>query len=99
MSMCPVWFYQFGCPRSAIGHDHEAIRVVVESSGGWGAAPITTRIYAGGICCPSEVPLILRMLEPLAGVTQARAPLNISQNHTLEPSHRPAQAAAHTQRM
>ena len=37
-----------------------------------GSTPVTTRIYAEGICCPSEVPLIRRILEPMAGVTQAR---------------------------
>lgn len=55
--------------------------MVVETSGGWGAEPITTRIYAGGICCPSEVPLILRMLEPMAGVTLVGAPLIHTSKH------------------
>ena len=38
-----------------------------------GGAPCVTRIYAEGICCPSKVPLIRRILEPMAGVTQARS--------------------------
>jgi hypothetical protein len=32
-----------------------------------------TRIYAGGICCPSEVPLITNILQPMQGVLKARA--------------------------
>lgn len=58
------------------GHRRQVLGVVVDSS--WDEAargePITTRIYAEGICCPNEIPLILRMLEPLAGVTQVRSP-------------------------
>ncbi len=33
---------------------------------------ITTKIYAGGICCPSEVPLIHRILTPMPGVLKVR---------------------------
>ena len=41
---------------------------------------VRTRIYAEGICCPSEVPLIRRILQPMAGVTQARPSHNIGPN-------------------
>ena len=29
-----------------------------------------TKIYASGICCPSEVPLIINILRPLPGVSE-----------------------------
>lgn len=32
----------------------------------------TTKVYAGGICCPMEVPLIESLLSPLPGVFQVR---------------------------
>lgn len=36
-----------------------------------GSGPLaTTRVYASGICCPMEVPLIERLLKPLPGVVQ-----------------------------
>ena len=47
--------------------------------------PITTRIYAEGICCPSEVPLIRRILQPMAGVTQARSSHDAVPIHAHEP--------------
>ena len=31
-----------------------------------------TKIYAGGICCPSETPLIMNILQPLPGVLEVR---------------------------
>lgn len=33
----------------------------------------TVKIYATGICCPSEVPLITRLLTPLPGVIKVRS--------------------------
>jgi len=49
----------------------EALEITIEPGmeAGAEAAPLTTRIYAEGICCPSEVPLIHRILEPMAGVS------------------------------
>ena len=44
------------------------IKCVVVPAGGGPLA--TTRVYAGGICCPMEVPLIERLLRPLPGVVQ-----------------------------
>lgn len=29
-----------------------------------------TKIYASGICCPSEVPLIINILRPMPGVAE-----------------------------
>ncbi len=31
---------------------------------------VRTKIYAAGICCPSEVPLIKNLLTPLPGVAK-----------------------------
>lgn len=36
---------------------------------------ITTKIYAAGICCPSEVPIINRLLERLPGEDMAELPM------------------------
>lgn len=36
--------------------------------------PTVTLVYAAGICCPMEVPLVERLLAQLPGVQQARAP-------------------------
>jgi hypothetical protein len=49
----------------------DAIVIDGGQNGTAGDAIATTRIFAEGICCPSEVPLIRRILEPLAGVSQA----------------------------
>ena len=43
-----------------------------ESAGDISAAVIVTKIYAGGICCPSEVPLITNILQPMPGVLEVR---------------------------
>ena len=69
------------------GHVREAFNVVDIDAGAdisAGAEPVTTRIYAEGICCPSEVPLIRRILEPMAGVAQVRNdPLTVDSVITL----------------
>jgi len=48
------------------------VQVVVEDRAS-GDRDATVKIYATGICCPSEVPLITRILAPLPGVSKVRA--------------------------
>lgn len=48
------------------------VQVVVED-GASGDRDATVKIYATGICCPSEVPLITRILAPLPGVSKVRS--------------------------
>eukprot|EP00961_Rhodomonas_salina_P112433 1512803-Rhodomonas_salina.3 len=52
--------------RSGEGCAHSS-EFVSEADGGAGAGRITT-LRVGGICCPAEIPIIQRILNPMPGV-------------------------------
>jgi hypothetical protein len=55
--------------KPLLGSDMVEVRV---DSSATELKEITSKIYAGGICCPSEVPLIHRILTPMPGVLKVR---------------------------
>lgn len=59
------------CGPAAADVETGAAGVGAGSGGGAAAGPLAvTKIYAAGICCPMEVPLVEKLLSPLPGVAK-----------------------------